>query len=43
MKPPPEMSNAASTRLADVAANVGLAGKTAADVFTEVRARKNKF
>jgi hydroxyacylglutathione hydrolase len=28
---------------ADVAANVGMAGKPAADVFTEVRARKNKF
>jgi hydroxyacylglutathione hydrolase len=26
-----------------VAAAVGLAGKPAADVFTEVRARKNKF
>lgn len=28
---------------ADVAANVGMAGKPATDVFTEVRARKNKF
>ena len=28
---------------ADVAANVGMAGKPAAEVFTEVRARKNKF
>ena len=28
---------------ADVAANVGMAGKSATDVFTEVRARKNKF
>ena len=27
----------------DVAANIGLAGKSATDVFTEVRARKNKF
>jgi hydroxyacylglutathione hydrolase len=27
----------------DVAANVGMAGKPATDVFTEVRARKNKF
>lgn len=26
-----------------VAAAVGLSGKTAAQVFTEVRARKNKF
>jgi hydroxyacylglutathione hydrolase len=28
---------------ADVAANVGMAGKPAAEVFAEVRARKNKF
>ena len=28
---------------ADVAANVGMAGKPAVDVFAEVRARKNKF
>ena len=28
---------------ADVAANVGMSGKPAADVFTEIRARKNKF
>lgn len=28
---------------ADVAANVGMAGKPAVDVFTEIRARKNKF
>ena len=28
---------------ADVAANVGMAGKPAVEVFTEVRARKNKF
>jgi hydroxyacylglutathione hydrolase len=26
-----------------VAAAVGLAGKTAAEVFAEIRARKNKF
>jgi hydroxyacylglutathione hydrolase len=29
--------------IADVAASVGLKGKPAAEVFTEVRARKNKF
>ena len=29
--------------LADVAANVGMAGEPAVDVFTEIRARKNKF
>ena len=28
---------------ADVAANIGMAGKSAVDVFTEIRARKNKF
>jgi hydroxyacylglutathione hydrolase len=27
----------------DVAAGIGMAGKPAADVFTEIRARKNKF
>jgi len=31
------------TDRADVAANVGMAGKPAVDVFAEVRARKNKF
>ena len=28
---------------ADVAAGIGMAGKSADDVFTEIRARKNKF
>ena len=28
---------------ADVAANVGMSGKPAAEVFAEIRARKNKF
>jgi hydroxyacylglutathione hydrolase len=28
---------------ADVAAGIGMAGKSAVDVFTEIRARKNKF
>jgi hydroxyacylglutathione hydrolase len=27
----------------EVAADIGMAGKPAADVFTEIRARKNKF
>jgi hydroxyacylglutathione hydrolase len=27
----------------DVAAGIGMAGKSAVDVFTEIRARKNKF
>jgi len=28
---------------ADVAAAIGMAGKSASEVFTEIRARKNKF